>query len=205
MLQQATRRTGRAALVATLIAGSAWVLADDTPSSTQRKGSTPGKTAGVIVKVEPLEPGDQANHRSWKVTVNTDVVWRDFVRDQAVDPSKAARTGTGKAAAKGKKSVASEGHPRGSGMLATVDLDSKTEITIRYRSSTDEISEGAERPEGASRAENATDSSSKSTTARRPAGPGHARRLSRRESSSRPSSSQDSGSISSTGAATKRI
>ena len=45
------------------------------------------------------------------MTVNTDVVWRDFVRDQAVDPSKAARTGIAKAAAKGKNSVATKGHP----------------------------------------------------------------------------------------------
>jgi hypothetical protein len=106
------------------------------------------------------------------VTVNTDVVWRDFVRDQAVDPSKAARTRTARAAAKGKKSVATEGHPRGEAMLVTVNLDSQTEITMRYRSSTDEISEGAPTPEGASRAEDATDTSSKTKTAQTPARPG---------------------------------
>ena len=92
MLQHVSRSTGRAALVGTMIAASALVLADDKPSSTQeRKDSNPGKTSGVILRVEPV---DQAGKRTWRVTVNTDVVWRDFVRDQAVDPSKAARTGT---------------------------------------------------------------------------------------------------------------
>ena len=83
MLQHVSRSTGRAALVGTLIAASALVMADDKPSSTQeRKDSNPGKTSGVILRVEPIEHGDQARKRSWRVTVNSDVVWRDFVRDQ---------------------------------------------------------------------------------------------------------------------------
>ena len=173
MLQHVSRSTGRAALVGTLIAASALVMADDKPSSTQeRKDSNPGKTSGVILRVEPIEHGDQARKRSWRVTVNSDVVWRDFVRDQAVAPSRAARTGTATAAAKGKKSVATEGHPRNQGMLVTVNLDPQTEITMRYRSSTDEISEGAPTPEGASRAEDATDTSSKTKTAQTPTRPG---------------------------------
>lgn len=130
MLQQASRRIGQAALMAILIAVSAWVLADEKSSvAPQRKNSNPARTSGVIVKVEPVEQGDQASKRIWRVTVNTDVVWRDFVRDQAVDPSKAARTGTERAAAKGKKSVAAEGHPRAEAMSATVNLNPKTEIT----------------------------------------------------------------------------
>ena len=172
MLQHMSRSTGRAALVGTMIAASALVLADDKPSTTQdRKDSIPEKTSGVIVRVDPVEHGDQADKRSWRVTVNTDVVWRDFVRDQAVDPSKAARTGTATAAAKGKKSVATEGHPRGVGMLATVSINPQTEITMRYRSSTDEISEARATPEAASRAEDATDTSNKTKTAQTPVGP----------------------------------
>ena len=165
MLQQASRRIGQAALMAILIAVSAWVLADEKSSvAPQRKNSNPARTSGVIVKVEPVEQSDQASKRIWRVTVNTDVVWRDFVRDQAVDPSKAARTGTERAAAKGKKSVAAEGHPRAEAMSATVNLNPKTEITERYRSSTDELSEGAATPENASRVEDAIDTSSDTKT-----------------------------------------
>jgi hypothetical protein len=176
MLLHVSRSPGLAALVGTLIATSGLVLADDKPSSTQEgKDSNQGKTSGMILKVEPVGPGDQARKRSWRVTINTDVVWRDFVRDQAVDPAKAARTGTAKAAAKGKKSVATEGHPRGQQMLVTVNLDPETEITMRYRSSTDAISEGAPTAEGASKAEDATDNSSKTKTAGTPARPGSRR------------------------------
>lgn len=73
MLQHVSRNTGRAALVVTLIAASTLVLADDKPSTTQeRKDSNPGKTSGVILRVEPVEHGDQARKRSWRVTVNTE-------------------------------------------------------------------------------------------------------------------------------------
>lgn len=73
MLQHVSRNTGRAALVGTLIAASTLVLADDKPSTTQeRKDPNPGKTSGVILRVEPVEHGDQARKRSWRVTVNTE-------------------------------------------------------------------------------------------------------------------------------------
>ena len=170
MLQHMSRSVSQAGLIVILIAVSALVFADDRPGSQQRKATNTGKTSGVIVKIEPVEQGDQARKRDWRVTItiNTDVVWRDFVRDQAIDPAKAARTGTAKAAAKGKKSVAAEGHPRDEEMLATVNLDPQTEITMRYRSSTDEISEGSATPEGASQAEVALDSSNQTKAAPTP-------------------------------------
>ncbi len=168
MLQQMSRSVSQAGLIVILIGVSALVLADDRPGNQQRKATNTGKTSGVIVKIEPVEQGDQARKRDWRVTINTDVVWRDFVRDQAMDPAKAARTGTAKAAAKGQKSVAAEGHPRDEEMLATVNLDPRTEITMRYRSSTDEISEGSATPEGASQAEVALDSSNQTKAAPTP-------------------------------------
>jgi hypothetical protein len=63
MLQHVSRSTGRSALVATLIAASALVMADDKPSTTQeRKDSNPGKTSGVIPRAGVNEafrfPGD---------------------------------------------------------------------------------------------------------------------------------------------------
>ena len=156
-----SRSLSQAALIVILIEVSALVLANDQPGSQQRKAMNTGKTSGVIVKLEPAEQGNPGQERTWRLTVNTDVVWRDFVRDQAMAPVKAARTGTAKAAAKGKKSVANEGHPRDKEMMATVNVDSRTEITMRFRSSTDEISEGSATPEGASQADEAIDSSSK--------------------------------------------
>ena len=68
--------------------------------------------------------------------------------------------------------MATEGHPRDEKMLVTVNIDPQTEITMRYRSSTDEISEGAPSPKGASKAEDATDTSSKTKPAQTPALPG---------------------------------
>ena len=68
--------------------------------------------------------------------------------------------------------MATEGHPRNQGMLVTVNLDPQTEITMRYRSSTDEISEGARRPKAPPEPRGATDTSSKTKTAQTPTRPG---------------------------------
>ncbi len=128
------------------------------------KKSPPGdagqeKTSGVILKVEPIGSDENAP-RAWKLTVNTDVVWRDFVRDQASEPKKVARTGTAKAAKKGEESVATEGHPKDQELLFTVEISPRTEMTMRYRSSTDSIGEGSPTAEGAAHAEAITNSTS---------------------------------------------
>ncbi|QEH38149.1 hypothetical protein OJF2_67470 [Aquisphaera giovannonii] len=114
-----------------------------------------GRIAGVITKVEPLGGADASHARAWRLTVNTAVVWRDFVRDQATEPEKASHTGVNKAAEKGKESVATEGHPQASDLLATAELDGQTNISQRYRSSTDSVSDGAPTAEGASAVEDA--------------------------------------------------
>ncbi len=138
---------------------------DARPAGAQeRKPVRNEKTSGVIVKIERSQQGEPAQRGSWRLTINTDVVWRDFVRDQAVAASQAARTGTAKAASKGKKSVATEGHPRDGELMVTLEVDPKTEILMRYRSSTDEISEGAATAQGAAKAEEATDAQSKAST-----------------------------------------
>jgi hypothetical protein len=158
MLHQTSRGVSRAAVVGTLLMACGLVVADDKQQAKGgRKPSDAERASGVIARIEPTERGDKDTKRSWIVTINTDVVWRDFVRDQATDPARAARTGTGKAARKGREAVATEGHPKGEQMMVTVLLDPETEITMRYRSSTDAIGEGSPTPEGASRAEAAAD------------------------------------------------
>jgi len=82
-------------------------MADDKqPAKGGRKSADTDRASGVIARIEPSERGSKDTKRSWKLTLNTDVVWRDFVRDQATDPARAARTGPGKAAEKGGEAAA---------------------------------------------------------------------------------------------------
>jgi hypothetical protein len=158
MLQPTSRGVRRVVVVGSLLMACGLVMADDKqPSKGGRKASDADRASGVIARIEPTERGDKDTQRSWKLTLNIDVVWRDFVRDQATDPARAARTGTGKAARKGRESIATEGHPKGEQMMVTVLVDPEAEITMRYRSSTDAFGEGSATPEGASRAEAAAD------------------------------------------------
>ena len=53
-----------------------------------------------------------------------------------------------------------------------VDLDPKTEISLRYRSSTDASGEGSPTPNGAFRAEKANEETGKAKTPAQAAGPG---------------------------------
>src|SRR3954465_4961502 len=132
MLQPMSRGARSAAVVASLLMACGLVMADDKqPTKDGRKAAEADKASGVIARIEPTERGDKDTKRSWKLTLNTDVVWRDFVRDQATDPARAARTGTEKAAAKGKKSVATEGHPQDDQLMLTVLVEPQTEITMR--------------------------------------------------------------------------
>src|SRR5690242_14252018 len=104
MLQQTSRGVARAAVAGFVLVACGLVMADDKQQTKGgRKSSDAGKTSGVIAKIEPTERGDENSKRSWIVTLNTDIVWRDFVRDQATDPARAARTDTGQAARKGRE------------------------------------------------------------------------------------------------------
>jgi hypothetical protein len=154
MLQQMSRGARGAAMVGATLMACGLVMADDKqPTKGGRKAGDTDRASGVIARIEPSERGSKDTKRSWKLTLNTDVVWRDFVRDQATDPARAARTGPGKAAEKGKESVATEGHPKDDQLMVTVLIDPETEISMRYRSSTDAIGAGSPTPEGASKAE----------------------------------------------------
>jgi len=176
MLTHASLHAGRTVLVAVAVVTCAMGGQESKrsdPPNTKQPGRE--KASGLILKVERVAGGDAAKKSSWTMSLNTDVVWRDFVRDQAVDPQKAARTGTAKAAAKGRDSVATKGHPKSDPLLITVDIDPQTEITVRYRSSTDAIGEGATRPEGASKAEEADEGDGRPKTSSPPSRPGTGR------------------------------
>ncbi len=116
-------------------------------------------TAGVIVKAEPVtragtpatDPAESP--RFVKLTINTAAVWRDWVRDQAGTEPKSPQV----AAAQGEKSIATTGEPRSANTLTTIVVAPDTRIETRYRSSTDEVSEGARTPDGAARVEARTD------------------------------------------------
>jgi len=136
--------------------------ADDKPAAAapkQSKAKAPEKIAGLITKVEKSkgEGEGKADARRLTVTVSTNVVWRDFVRDQAVSPEKAAKESTTRAASKGRKSVAGEGQPVDPALIATATLDARTKLAIRYRKATDEATEGAKTPTGAAKAESDAD------------------------------------------------
>ena len=116
-------------------------------------------TSGVIVKAEPLtragaptsDPEKATRHV--RLTINTAAVWRDWVRDQASLEPKSPRA----AAVQGEKSIATTGEPRSADTTVVVEVAPGTLIETRYRSSTDEVSEGARTPEGAAKAEASTD------------------------------------------------
>jgi hypothetical protein len=149
----------RVALVtAVILMTRSGLFGADTPSKRQEGSkSSMGKSSGVITKVEPCKEGEGKSKHAWKLTLNTDVVWRDFVRDQAKMPRKGSETKVAREAEKGKESVAAVGHPNAKSLLVSVALDQETDISLRYRSATDAVSEGAATPEAAARAETARD------------------------------------------------
>lgn len=159
------RKTSIALAAALMLASGASSADDKSTSKTKPKDKGSDKIVGMIVKVEKYQDEQDKSAKDEKaaervvVTVGTDVVWRDFVRDQAVSPEKAAKNSTTRAASKGRKSVAGEGQPLDADLVATANIDARTKVLMRYRASTDEATEGAKTPEGAAKAEAAADSS----------------------------------------------
>jgi len=164
-------RKGAFALTATLLMASASALAqsDKTDAKTAKATNPTDKmqtASGVIVKSEPVTKGDSSAKgsdpaskdakpapRSVRLTVNTAAVWRDWVRDQATATPKSPS----QAASDGNKSVATAGEPVSADTLVVVELTPETKVETRYRSATDELSEGGKTPQDAAKAEAATD------------------------------------------------
>jgi hypothetical protein len=118
---------------------------------------------GVILKLEPTRGGTEAAEKSGDaqstdrsgpghvlIHVNTSVVWRDFVRDQVVNP---AQTGGVTQLPQGTNSVATKGQPATTNTVFRVAATPRTPIEGRYRSSTDEQSRGGTTPKAAAAAE----------------------------------------------------
>jgi hypothetical protein len=134
---------------------------DPKPAPKVRKAAQ--RVEGVIVKVEPFailaaDPskfeenpaGEKEPTTRYELTINTAVPWEDYVRDEAVNPDKAAVVPENPAnkakpavAPKVKESVAVEGQPSDPATETCVNLTPSTKIELRYRSSTDESDDGA--------------------------------------------------------------
>lgn len=118
------------------------------------------RTEGVILKVEPARPvGDapakekgkgKRGRQGVRVTINTAVVWRDWVRDQADLKTKPD-------AEKGADSVATKGQPAGPNDLVTIVVGPRAHLATRLRSSTDETDKGARTVAGAEKKEERSD------------------------------------------------
>lgn len=115
--------------------------------------------AGVILKVEDLAEDAPAREDSKKkgtrrggkrLTLNTAVVWDDWVRDQAPN---AASESPKEAAREGENSIATEGQPRSPDTLVTLDVGGDVRVETRYRLTTDQASEGASTPAAAREAQ----------------------------------------------------
>jgi hypothetical protein len=176
-MTQPLRRCAVLAAVAGLwvaIGGLSWSQDAETQTK-DAEGKRKAEVAfGVIVKVDAVarekkdadaSDDDEAKkgrrrNRPVRVSINTAAVWRDWVRDQAIAPQKAAvPPDTGAEAAQGANSVATKGQPKSAPNLVTVEVGPQTRIQVRYRSSTDEASLGSPTPEGAAKAETAPDES----------------------------------------------
>jgi hypothetical protein len=141
-------RTSRAAALCALVAGSLAPASAQAqkvqgkevpdPPKVERKGNAASeRVSGVIVKVETK---DKAPTR---VTINADVIWSDWVRDQATLGT--IKT-TDKAARSGAKSVATEGQPKDKDNLIVVEIGPDSKIETRFRASTDETDKGKATP-----------------------------------------------------------
>ena len=113
-------------------------------------------TTGVIVKAEHVNHGGAASEkgRSVRLTINTAAIWRDWARDQATTDPKVPKP---TAAARGNRSIATDGEPIAPDNTVVVVVDPDTKIETRFQSPTDEISEGAKDPADAARVEAKTD------------------------------------------------
>jgi hypothetical protein len=122
------------------------------PSTSASLPAQGERASGVIVKVErlpgaanPAAPGGTAPAGAvYRLTVNTNDVWRDWARDQArfTDRGPAATD-----AARGVNSVATAGEPVDRNNLVVVDVGPETRVETRFRSPDDETSRGTTMPE----------------------------------------------------------
>jgi len=123
------------------------------------------RASGVIIKVEKIAADrattdsassaekDKAKTENGKsrpvalrLTINTDAVWRDWVRDQAKvkDPGPPRKD-----AEAGAKSVATKGQPADANSKVIVDVTMDSKVETRFRTPEDSTSRGYKTPEEA--------------------------------------------------------
>lgn len=143
-----------------------YVLAQDRsaakPNAKKNEGGELQRVEGVILQAKPfsihaadsaeVDDADPEKGRPalrYRLTINTEIPWSDYVRDEAVNPAKAKKEGKKDPAPKTKESVAIEGQPEAPPNETFVDISPATKIELRYRSSTDESDDGAPTVEAA--------------------------------------------------------
>lgn len=131
----------------------------------QEKGPGAGQRAsGVIVKVDRFKEGVNEGSTIEKqaekgrqvpvtarLTINTAAPWRDYVREpETFKPAEKAEGKAGRDRPKGEdNTITTDGQPESPDTVVLVDVGPRTEMTLRYRHSSDEASEGAATPEEA--------------------------------------------------------
>ena len=137
-------RIKHALAVSALVAGASGLgLAQQEKPSAPPKAE---KVEGVILKFEKVEKkdGSKAESALYRISINTNAVWRDWARDQAQ-----ARDGGSakKDAAKGAESIATKGQPADENSLVVLEVAAATKVETRFRSPSDETSKGVTSPE----------------------------------------------------------
>jgi hypothetical protein len=126
------------------------------PSEKKAQASPTERIAGVILKATPAvtkvsgssTDKQEAEAKKGEVTlwlsINTNVVWRDWARDQsqASDPGPPKKD-----AAKGANSVATKGQPVDENSLVLIGIGPETKIETRFRSPADDTTKGVKTPE----------------------------------------------------------
>ena len=125
-------------------------------SSSPRIADRRERVSGVIVKCEDMlkssatgaatdqaEKTQAARSATYRLTINTNAVWRDWARDQA----QMLDLGSTKSdAKKGANSIATVGEPADQNSLVVVAVIAATTIETRFRAADDESTKGSKAP-----------------------------------------------------------
>jgi hypothetical protein len=128
------QRLTLSALVAGSLVASGLATAQDDRSSGKKGGAQ--RASGVITLTES---NGKAQPKRVHLSIKTDAVWRDFVRDQA---TAGAKPSTKAAAEKGKDSIATKGEPASPNDLLRVEVVPDTRLESRFRAGNDESNSG---------------------------------------------------------------
>jgi hypothetical protein len=134
-MSQPLSRSMAAAVVAGALVAATVLAQDARPKG--KDAAAAQRTAGVITKVE--EVGKQEGRRL-RLTIKTDVVWRDYVRDTASQPPGEPLK---KAAERGKDSVATKGQPKSPDDVIQVVVGPEATIESRFRAANEDTDAGS--------------------------------------------------------------